>query len=262
MNRSLRNQFLLLEAAGGGVLRDSGFLLPVTGSLPCGPQYEKPDIELITGYFSGGFDVSMLEGKARALFELSSNAFDLFLHAWLSELPIEAEIAGFGGKVLAAAEGVNGLEQKRLAAQRAESDRGDSDTLAVLKAAYKVQHETDKMMGLLRFFPDTEGKYTARCAPDHFILPALAGYFTARFGEISWSIIDEKRKLCLRRHRAGTPELVSEEILAADGHDSGGDEWEELWKHYHKTINNEQRNNPCLQRQLMPQRYWKYLPEM
>jgi probable DNA metabolism protein len=39
------------------------------------------------------------------------------------------------------------------------------------------------------------------------------------------------------------------------------DEWEELWKHYHKTINNEDRDNPGLQKQLMPKRYWKYLPE-
>ncbi|MCL2215341.1 MAG: DUF4130 domain-containing protein, partial [Treponema sp.] len=39
------------------------------------------------------------------------------------------------------------------------------------------------------------------------------------------------------------------------------DKWEALWKHYHKTINNESRDNPNLQRQLMPRRYWKYLPE-
>jgi probable DNA metabolism protein len=41
-----------------------------------------------------------------------------------------------------------------------------------------------------------------------------------------------------------------------------GGEWEKLWQHYHKTINNESRNNPNLQRQFMPKRYWKYLTEL
>jgi probable DNA metabolism protein len=53
---------------------------------------------------------------------------------------------------------------------------------------------------------------------------------------------------------------------AADIHALGGefrdDEWEELWRHYHRTINNESRKNLHLQRKLMPKRYWKYLPEM
>jgi probable DNA metabolism protein len=43
---------------------------------------------------------------------------------------------------------------------------------------------------------------------------------------------------------------------------SVNDQWEDLWKHYHKTINNESRDNPKLQKQFMPKRYWKYLPEI
>ena len=125
---------------------------------------------------------------------------------------------------------------------------------------YKVQREVHRMMELLRFTPDENGEFTARCAPDHFILPALANYFTARFGETGWSIIDEKRGLVLRRkcgEKAGIFPL--EEDAVSDT--ALQDEWEELWKHYHKIINNESRDNPKLQRQLMPQRYWKYLPE-
>ena len=39
-------------------------------------------------------------------------------------------------------------------------------------------------------------------------------------------------------------------------------EWENLWRNYHSTINNPGRSNPDLQKQFMPKRYWKYLPEM
>ena len=220
-------------------------------------QYEEKDIEFTMRYFSDGFDGSLLDGPALRLFELSFNAFDLFLHAWLSELPVEKETIRFGRRVLSAAEGAGFVEQKSLA-EKAAGDCGDPDTLAVLDAAYKVQREVDRMRGLLRFSPQN-GVYAARCAPDHFVLPALERHFSARFGETSWAIIDEKRELCLSRTPPEPAKLVRER---ADAQGAGGDGWEELWRHYHSTINNEERKNPALQRQFMPKRYWKYLPEM
>jgi probable DNA metabolism protein len=122
---------------------------------------------------------------------------------------------------------------------------------------YAVLHEIHRMRGLLRFSPNIDGEFIARCSPDHNILSALADYFTARFGETAWSIIDEKRGLRLRRLPGERAKLHALENPPAPN----SDEWEELWKHYHKTINNEDRFNPNLQRKLMPKRYWKYLPE-
>jgi len=122
-------------------------------------------------------------------------------------------------------------------------------------------------MELLRFTPDADGVFTARCAPDNYVLPALKAYFMARFHDIPWAIIDEKRGMCLRRKQGKNPEIVEwnedMELVSEQGYmkKNEADEWEELWKHYHKTINNEDRHNPKLQKQLMPQRYWKYLPE-
>ncbi|MDR2542093.1 MAG: TIGR03915 family putative DNA repair protein [Treponema sp.] len=228
-------------------------------------QYDKTDIDFLAVYFSGKFDCSYLNEENRTLFELSSSAFDTALHAWLSELPIEREIDAFGKKVLAAAQIAASAKEKRGAAERAAQDRGDPNTLVVLNAAGKVLHEVHRMMGLLRFSPDSNGEFIARFAPDHFILPALAEFFAARFGETPWSIIDEKRGLCLRRISAENPKItvLNEKICESQNLtvSANGDEWENLWKHYHQTINNEERNNPGLQRQLMPKRYWKYLPE-
>jgi len=224
---------------------------------PCVRQYDDDDIEFVMCYFSGGFNDSRLSGPARRLFELSPMAFDLFLYAWMSELPVEKEAVGFARKVLSAAKGAALSEQKNLA-EEAASDMGDSDTLAVHSAVYKVQREIDRLRGLLRFFPQ-DGIYVARCAPDHFVLPQLAQYFSARFGEFSWAIIDEKRGLRLGRTPPADAKLVYE---TGNAQGAGGDEWEDLWRHYHSTINNESRNNPDLQRQFMPKRYWKYLPEM
>jgi probable DNA metabolism protein len=44
--------------------------------------------------------------------------------------------------------------------------------------------------------------------------------------------------------------------------DPGDTPWEDLWRTYHRAINNPCRKNPGLQRQFMPLRYWKYLSEM
>jgi probable DNA metabolism protein len=96
----------------------------------------------------------------------------------------------------------------------------------------------------------------------------LADHFLHRFGETPWRIIDEKRWLVLRREKGKPPVLEKipppQATTGPEGpRESGGtDAWERLWKNYHRSVNNEGRVNPVLQRQFMPRRYWKYLPEM
>jgi probable DNA metabolism protein len=227
------------------------------------PRIEKTDIDFVTSYFSKEFNALLPEGAARNLFEMSSNAFDNIMLAWISELPVEREIISYGREVLAAVLDFNSLDDKRRAAHNAANNRTNSDTLTVLNTAGKVQIEIHRMMGLLRFSVNEDGKFIAKCEPDHFVLPCLGEFFTARFGDTPWAIIDEKRGLVLHRKPREQAKInILEEISAEDRASIPNDEWEELWKHYHKTINNEDRKNPGLQRQFMPKRYWKYLPEM
>ena len=223
----------------------------------------KTDTDIITGLYSqAGVDFSALPPDARRLFEMSANAFDAIAGAWMSELPITAEIISFGRKVLTAGGLVSSDGHAgRKAADRAATDRGDPDTRAVLNAAGRVWHEINRMQGLLRFCPDEDGAYIACCEPDHFVLPALGPHFRARFGQTPWAIIDNRRRVFLRCEQGREPQFC----FLGDGESSNrmpGGEWEDLWRLYHKTINNESRNNPELQRSLMPRRYWKYLTEL
>ncbi|MDR2480553.1 MAG: hypothetical protein LBD48_14740, partial [Treponema sp.] len=78
-------------------------------------------------------NLSALPDTARRLFELSVNAFDAVIHAWMSELPVEPELLRFGRKTLAAPD--------RITAGNTAADRGDSDVHTVLKAADIVRHE-------------------------------------------------------------------------------------------------------------------------
>jgi len=204
------------------------------------------------------FENSETAPDISGIFELSVDAYYAALYAQMSCKSIKKEIARFVEKVSRA--------KNRDEANRAAADRGDSDVLTVLKEGGKVAHEIHRLTGLLRFSPESGGVYTARCAPDNFILPALAEHFTLRFGETPWAIIDEKRGLCLRKTNGSEAAIVFTDFSASDAVDVAGkkqaDLWEDLWRLYHKSVNNESRKNPRLQRQFMPERYQKYLTEM
>jgi probable DNA metabolism protein len=179
---------------------------------------------------------------------LSVNAYNAAVLAALNDLPPGAAIRSFCRKALSSAD-------------RTLGGRDDEDVRAVLEAAAKVTREIDRLRGFLRFRPDQAGIYIARCAPDHFVLPVLAGHFELRFGGTPWAVIDEKRRLALvclpgektRLVRGAAPD-------AAQG--TARDGWEELWRTYHRSVNNGARENPRLQRQFMPERYRKYLTEI
>ena len=239
-------------------------------------QFSDADMLVFAGLYSDtGVDLSILPPEARRLYELSINAFSAIVHARMSELPISMETSRFEQKVLAAADAagmaVNAAVAAaaerteivmRRAAELAAEDRGDPDACAVYGAAHKVRHEICRIRGLLSFAPGEDGVYAALCAPDHFILPALGEHFKKRFGGAPWSIIDEKRRFRLRyipkkpfefSRISASPEALKK---PPDG------KWENLWRQYHKTISNEDRRNPELQKQFLPQRYWKHLTEM
>ena len=197
---------------------------------------------------------------AGELFELSVNGYTRFIHGWMSELPIEAELIRFAAGIIAQGRrsgGANTMAGRR-AADRALAGWGDQGHETVLDASRKVAREIDRMRGLLRFAPNAQGVYTARCAPDYGILPALAGHFTRRFGPVPWVIIDEKRFLCLSGSPGREPLLLSVSAEAA----ASPDPWEALWRIYHQSIAIASRANSRLQRQWMPARYWQYLSEM
>jgi probable DNA metabolism protein len=261
MNRSLDEMFALL--AGDGVCAAvpqpalQGDLFGMAGEPPRRAVEQNLCLKTDLALFSSGrAGLSALPNAARRLFELSVNAFDAFVQAWMSERPIEAAALRFGKRVLSA--------RDRQDAERLAAGRGDSDALAVLEASYKVWHETHRLLGFLRFRPAGNGLYIARCAPDHFTLPALAEHFSRRFGETPWAIIDEKRGLCLCRLAGTPPKLCAANATAPLPaiETPRLNDWENLWKQYHKTISIESRNNPELQGRFIPKRYRKYLPEL
>jgi probable DNA metabolism protein len=216
---------------------------------------------------------SGLLDRIEELFELSNGAYHVITSAQMYEPMTKPDLERYMHKIFDAvgkAVSCSTSESQsiaRAAAEKAAFDRGDPIVRTVLNAAYKVDHEIHRLMGLLRFSPRSDAIWLARCAPDNYILPVFADHFTARFGEAQWAIIDEKRSLALVRLEDKKPcfgPLSSFSFLSDSASDSctAQDNWEELWRFYHQSISIENRRNPYLQIQFMPRRYWKYLPEL
>ena len=206
--------------------------------------------------------------SGQEIIKYSGRAYKDILYAWMSELPIEREIINFAWKIVSAGKMDEDIPKKSKSAEKARNDLADPDVKKVINAASKARGESHFFMGILRFTIGPSNVPIAKCSPDHFILPTLAHYFTLRFGNSNWAIIDEKRNISLVRAEAEPAKLVifdpadtwvEEETYSGK---EGFDVWEKMWKNYHTSINNESRSNPNLQRSFIPVRYWKYLPEL
>jgi uracil-DNA glycosylase len=180
----------------------------------------------------------------------SGELFDMILRVWMSEEALElplfrlcAEAALHGPDVLL--------------------DQGKADLRAVSRACRQVNREIDRLAGLARFTPRGDGLYSAALEPDSNVVAALLPRFARRFGDEDFAIVDAKRALAVARRGGRLESASGDEALALlPGKEEGGDGEEALWKRYFKAAENPARRNPELQRRLMPQRYWRYLPEL
>jgi len=192
--------------------------------------------------------------KLRSLSEI---VFQDCLQAWMSDEPIETDIIRYAVQVLRA--------PNRTEVEKRRADRSFKPCQIVLAASQRYLREQDRLLGLLRFKPSSEGYLVARCEPETCALPGLAVPLKRRFGITAWAVQDEKRHLVLTCDGLGEPELSSYDPDDPPFSPPEGlvpDEYEALWKEYYHIINIESRKNPELRKRLMPLRYWKHLPEL
>lgn len=127
----------------------------------------------------------------------------------------------------------------------------------VRKMSRKTSRERHRMLGLLRF----QKKETFLYAPietDCYVLPVLGTHFRDRLPDEPFLIHDVGRNMALAYN---TKHLILFPLEKSDP-DDFSDCFELLWKHYHSNLSIAERKNKDLQRQNMPKKYWKYLPEM
>lgn len=150
----------------------------------------------------------------------------------------------------------------------------DPAVLGVHRLSERVAWETLRLKGILRFRRLAEGMFYGPVAPDHNVVQLLAPHFAARFPAQSWVIHDCRRSLAVyydeRQWRLVNvtgpvaPELLAtaSQVTGESGH-LAPDEilYQKLWTEYFQKIAITERTNPRLQRQHLPERYWRYLVE-
>lgn len=141
----------------------------------------------------------------------------------------------------------------------------DSHVMGVYGLFRKVQRETQKLYGFIRFQELKNGILISTLAPKHHQLPLLAPHFADRYPLENWILYDEKRQeVCVHERGASwwiQREIRLDELKISDISDQQK-QFEEWWKGFYHTIGIKERYNPCCRRTLMPKMYWEYMPEM
>jgi probable DNA metabolism protein len=180
----------------------------------------------------------------------------MLMHVWLSELPGSDELL---------------FRYMRKAFDTPVSIATcftDADVLEVKKIAGKVSRERERLMQFARFQKTADGIFFAPVSPLYNALPLSLPYFTGRFADQQWLVYDVRRRYGYYYDLAA----VAEVTIAGGVHLPGGrleeslmaqDEklFQDMWKDYTLSLAIRERLNPRLQRQNMPRRFWKFMPE-
>ncbi len=150
-----------------------------------------------------------------------------------------------------------------------ETDYGDSDILQLKKLERKVLKETARLLQFVRFQETRDGIYFAPIEPEFDVLPFTLHHFKNRFADQQWLIYDLRRDYGFHYNLKTVEEItLSEKTFSTiDGKVNSNlleeeeVHYQKLWKNYFDSINIKERKNLKVQRQHMPQRYWKFLPE-
>ena len=210
------------------------------------------------------YHVTAAKGKAARVWavlekKLSKIAQSMMLHVWLSELP-ETEMLLFRYicKNIDHPQGV-------------EMNFGDDDVLRVKQIAQKVSKEAEHLRQFVRFQETADGMFFAPIEPKYRVLPLIESHFRERYAVQRCIIYDTRRNsgLFYDGHAVQEVSFPAETLtelkkgkLAEEKISAEEALFQEMWKTYFRSTTIVERLNPKLQRQHMPQRYWKYLTEM
>jgi probable DNA metabolism protein len=151
-----------------------------------------------------------------------------------------------------------------------ETDFSDPDVLFLIQVARQVKKEAMRMVQFVRFQRTNDGLYFCGIEPKYDVIPLVLGHYKRRFPSQKWIIYDLKRDYGIFYDLKEATEVVfsKKEFSELDGAlnknlvEEGEDAYQSLWRTYFQNVNIKERKNLKLQRQHMPQRFWKFLPEM
>lgn len=137
----------------------------------------------------------------------------------------------------------------------------DNAVKPMLDIVQKVKKEQHRMLGLVRFRLVEGGFYYAAIDPDHNITGIIAPHFSRRMSDQNWLIHDTGRNIAVVYDKKSWKTVGID--ISHNPEDSESELfYSSLWKNYFKNIAISERKNPKLQKQFLPERYWKNLVEL
>jgi DNA polymerase len=140
---------------------------------------------------------------------------------------------------------------------------GDPEVAKLRKYAKAVSRDVHKMKAFVRFrkVKPSAGRvasprYVSWFEPQHFIVEYAAPFFKRRFSNMHWSILTPVG--CAHWESGGDlwfSDPVDKNVAPA------GDQFEDAWRVYYKSIFNPARLKISAMQSEMPKKYWKNLPE-
>lgn len=150
-----------------------------------------------------------------------------------------------------------------------ENNFGDPLVIKVSQLFKKVAREAERVRMFVRFQKTEDDIFYASFDPKYNVIPLAIKHFKKRFSDQKWIVYDSHRKYGYYYDLKDVTEVRFDESKIhpvtgkIDDSALSADEklFQNLWKVYFKEIEIKERHNPKLHRQLMPKRFWKYLPE-
>ena len=150
-----------------------------------------------------------------------------------------------------------------------EADFSNDYVIKINTIYRKVSREAQRILMFVRFQKTADNMYYASFDPMYNVLPLVVDHFEKRFADQKWVIYDTRRDYGFYYDLKNTTEIHLSESMVNNSTGSidrsimAEDEkqFQKLWKNYFDAMCIKERINPKLHVQLLPKRFWKYLPE-
>ena len=184
----------------------------------------------------------------------------------LNQLPYSAFLSGEEGIEMAL---LNFIRKAFTSSIPIEGDFGDMDVLMVRKAARRVMQEAHRMLQFIRFQRTLDDIYFAPISPGYDVIAMTLNHLKERFADQLWLVYDLKRDYGFFYNLQTVEEVTLNEqsfntingVVPLNLLQEEETDYQTMWKGYCQNISIRERLNPKLQKQHMPKRYWKFLPE-
>lgn len=140
-------------------------------------------------------------------------------------------------------------------------DAAQDALITVEHAARRVRREAHTFLGILRFRHHASGWLVAEYESECNVLPIVASHFARRMPNQQWRIFDRRRGHTAMHDRSGL-RYRSDAAGPTTGDVQTDAAIVDMWRDYVDRIAIRERTNRRLQRQFLPKKYWRDLPEM